>query len=692
MKCVNCGADILDDSAFCVSCGAKVEQLMQEKSGKKGRKILLTTGIVLAAVFVVAVIFLLLPLPGKTSAGKQLVYVKDEKLYYVENVKKNKEPVEICRLDYEEDAEWVYRWSGGVKLSEDGKYIYFLDRVDENGMGELCRIKTSKVSKNENKNEKNIEELDSKVADYKILEDSKEVIYMRDGNRLMYLADRQEDVEKDVAEYSLCGNKIVYTKVQKQKSDEYDDLYTVYAYDLKTGNTEELEDDISEICITENSNFIVCQKNEEDGFGTIYVLNAKGDSEVIAKDADYYGSSILTEGKSFYYRERQARKVSLYDCVNDSFAQKDSGIKEPDYKDYLKETTAANAMSEWDFDYYVVRYPEEQDDFINWLYYNDEMQMYSYYNDDDDKTYYYDELLDKWFDFKTDNYDADYEAYKEAESRINLREELKAEKFETVSYDVYYYEAGKEPVLVLEDIDTCNIDAEKQCLLYTKAEEIQGNIPMEEIYNASDLINRLETDEDALAASQYYCKWGQAEGELEIKGTNFSYDVSDDGKTLMLEDGSEDRILTLYEKKGSEIEKVEEIAEDAALAGWTDDCCYYYENVDAEDNIGDLCYYKNGKTTRLCRNVYMSVKLYPDGNYIAYSDYNPEKGGELKCYNAKGDDTRVAYDVTAYRYLDDKCIVYLSDGDLYVYTGKDERKIDRNVIGYECEALDGKYL
>ena len=124
------------------------------------------------------------------------------------------------------------------------------------------------------------------------------------------------------------------------------------------------------------------------------------------------------------------------------------------------------------------------------------------------------------------------------------------------------------------------------------------------------------------------------------------------------------------------------VTDDANLLTVDGSTVYYISEL-YENNgytCGDLYSYSNTTKTRLAKDVmYYSINLYNDGMILAYTEYEGSSGYELTMIDSKGEDMRIADNVTQYIRVDKSTILYISDGDLYYYNGKEKNKIGRDV-------------
>lgn len=701
MRCGYCGEELVKGDAFCGSCGAKVDSIPKRKHAKVALKIAGALAII-AVVLVVSWQFSVGS--KKDTVDKQLVYIKNETLYYVPNVKKEKEPLEVYDVDYEKNA--GYNWYS-VQLSSDGNYVYFMDNREADGVGELCRIKTGKIKKNADKNEKHVEELCSNVKKYTVLDESEKVLCLKSNDKLVLIDQKEEDIDRDVYDYQVYQDKVIYSMKSKKDGAKHD----LYAYDVKNGKNQKLEKGLDDY-YTYSTDFIIgCKEmEEEDSFGTLYEIDAKGKSDKIAEQAEIIHADA--ESKSLYYVKINQTEEKLYDYVTDAYAEEDDKIIAVNPQDFMTEVTEGQAVSPSDYSYYDLFDPEEREWFYDDLDYNSELEMYSYWNSVARRDYYYNELTNKWYFFDETAYETAQKKYESISDRIILREKLKNQKYQKNQVDLYFYESGKEPILVVENITDCQANAANKFALYQKGAE-QEKITMDSLLEEAENGYYDLDDEDELLYLMRECGlvekyWNrmyaekmedggrdqkddswyylEADKERELKDSTGLLQFSANGKSFVTQ--TKDGELVLYSKKGDEVKEVNEIADDAQKGAWIEDAYYYY--VDAGKGNGDLCCYKNGENSKIAKNVSgYSVCRYTDGNFMIHVG----SGDKLEFYNAKGERKRISKNASEWSYLDKNCIVYKSDEDLYVYTGKDEEiKIDRDVTCYDCNQQNGKSL
>lgn len=698
MKCGYCGCDLLPDSAFCPQCGAKLAlqaesagfsydsvqnpaQNMQT-TGKKRKKgpVFFIFGICVLALIAAGGFFVVKLMGGRAGTDNQVVYYKEGALYYTPNVKKESEPLVISDVKFESDE---YE-SPNYVITEDGKYLYFYNRIKEDYVGSLCRVKLSKLKKDARKNEGYIEEIDSNVSGYMVLEDSEKLVYKKASGRLIYLdKSREKEIDSSVRGYVVNQEKqeIVYT------TESGEELLDLCVYDMEKDKITKLAKDISEYLIDWdgrlNTEFFVYTRTDgEKQF--LYEGSIQGEEKEISDQAGA-ALSYDSESKSVYYTVKRTETKSLYDYVDDTEAESDAGVSEPDRRDFLTETTEQAAVSSDDYQYYFVEYPEDASYFYGYLDFDSDMNMYSYYNDDDYENnqnyiYYYDDLRRKWYSYDMKGYEAAAEQYENRKERLELREELKEETFEREVLDLYYYAQGEKPVLIAENVAAdCVCSAKNRMAFYKKSDEISVRIPISEIYSTGDVLSELAEVEET--RGDVFCFAGGEEQSLKEDMVLENVSFSEDGSSFAL--FSSDSKAVLCDAEKGKIEK-KKVLDHVNGGSWMENTFYYMEGAE-EDR--DLCKYENGETARIVRNI-RDASMSRDRNWMVMKDYRDGEG-TLELCTEEGEGIRIssAAESGSYAYLDKDCILYKKDEDLYVYTGSGEdRRIDRNVLTYRSMA------
>lgn len=652
-------AQTAQTAASQIPMGALVVPEMETDKKKKTRTRLI--GVAAVAVVVAAVGFGGFKVWNAMNPqlDKQMIYAKDGRLYFTPNVSKEKDPVEIYNAH---DNETSFE----IKYTKNQKYAFFLtDSEDEQ---RLYRVNTQKLTSNESKNDKYIEEIDSDVTDFSVL-GSDRILYYRDSNSGRELnfydgKDTKEIDSKVCAQYH-SGNVVYYL------IDEGDDYnYELYYYNLKTGKHGDIDE-----CNTVadyNENEILYSVSDGD---TCDICKAKPGSEgtKIVSDVASSWTGNLDAGVISYTKEITESK-SYYDFVNDPYAAEDANATEPQMDDYLTEVDPEDVLDSYDYNDYL--------DDRSYFYSND-TSMYSitindtsYYSCYSNSNVYYNYDNDDFYLYDEDAYSEAYDDYYAACNRDDLRDALKDLTFDSTSYDLYLYTSKGGEKKIAESILPDYSDPVNQIFFYQKAQDLEDEkvCSIDDLYDAYNVEDYIyESDNDS---SVYVNINGK---EQDMKMTSVSMNCSEDGKTVMIVDQSDEdsNELIAYKKKGDSLEKIGTVEQDYTTGSWYGNDYYYF------DDNHDFYIYSNGKSKKIAKDVAIA-ELEGDGNFMVFDVDSSYESSDLKVL--KGDEQiGKIRDVGYYgaTYVDKNCIVYITnDGDLNVYDGEDSRKIDRDVSSY----------
>ena len=627
-----------------------------EKKSVKAKPIIITVVVIAIAALV---ILLIVKLVGSLSGGvneKSIVYQKDGTLYYMSNMDKEDSEIEIADTrDY----------FSNVKLLDDGKALVYIDERKS----ELYLVQLDKLKKDSSKNDKYIEEIDSKVSQVRAYA-SDDICYLNnDGELYFYNGKEAIEIDDDVDSIeSKSGNMLYYQTYNK------DGDYVLNGYNIKTEKGDKIAKNAYIYARGDGKIYILADEE-------LQVLDGNGKAATITEDV-YSVLDIDSATGNAYVIKQETQKGKASDYVVDD-AEDYSDVKEPVKSDYFTETTPEVALSEYDYEEYI----DDPDYFFDWLWTDDDTGMYYLYSSNCEADVYTDKT--NWYIFDSDRYwddEYDYENVAYDKERIeNLREDLKSEDVTITKNNLYFIEGDKEN-LIQENVSTTGAyaDAAKKIVFFGElGDGDEGvSVKISDIYSASDVQYQLDDAYYYAEPSGYYYVVGTSDKQ-EVKdtpaGLYSDYDsdkivvaYSDDAYALT---GTE---LVVYTVSGKSLKEDKTLSKDAYYYGsWHDDGFYYYDKAD--DYEGDLMKYDGGKPEQIAKDVSTySLSINDDGSLIEIDDSN-----DLIYYDKSGKDKRIDRDVDEYSYINSKRIVYVSDGDLYVYTGKDDsQRISRNVYTY----------
>ena len=627
-----------------------------EKKSVKAKPIIIT---VVVAAIAVLVIFIIAKLIGSISGGvneKSIVYQKDDTLYYMSNMDKEDSEIEIAD---------TREYFSNIKLLDDGKALVYIDERKS----ELYVVQLDKLKQDSSKNDKYIEEIDSKVSQVRAYASDNIYYLNNDGELYYYNGKESTELDDDVDSIEAkCGNVLYYQSYNK------DGDYVLNSYNLKTEKGDKIA-----------KNAYVYANDD----GKIYILaddelqsvDGNGKAKTLAEDVE----SILdidTDTDAAYIIKQETQEGKAYDYVTDD-AEDYSDVKEPVKSDYFTETTPEIALDEYDYEEYV----DDPDYFFDWLWTDDETGMYYLYSSNCESDVYTDKT--NWYIFDSDKYwddEYDYESIAYDKSRIEtLREDLKSEDVTITKNNLYYIDGDKE-TLIQENVSSSYsyADAEKKVVFFgVLGDDEDGvSIKISDIYSASDVQYQLDDAYSYSEPSDYYYAVGTSDKQkLKDIPTGLYSDYNSSKIVVAYVDDVYDTTgaeLVAYTVSGKDLKEDKTLSKDAYYYGkWYDDGFYFYDKAD--NGEGDLTKYDGGKPEEIAKDVSLySLSINDDGSLIEIDD-----SYDLIYYDKSGKDKRIDRDVDVYSYINSKRIVYVSDGDLYVYTGKDDsQRISRNVYTY----------
>lgn len=685
MFCHKCGKELLENSNFCTACGAPVNAPAPQEvtppaaecapvpeavpvlepvpapapetvpaavkdvpsvgspilTGKNhGGKTLIIVGAAVAVVVVLLAVLVGALLGG--GSGKDIyVYAnEDEELLFLKSLKENAGTVELND-----------KATAAVYFSKDGKYLYFFrsgegDSYTDYGdaLADLYYIETAKIGKKGAEPEK----IASDVFLYNgtTILDNGNVLYLRwNGSSSQLRCFDFKDSHKlanDVDDYTIDEKQ---TYAYYTEWDESDYTLTLYRVELKAdGKREKLFSGADIIYSDYDADVLIYGVSTYDPSADtynydIYSAIPGGNRTKLLKDVfDVFNVRSSGSKVSFNYITYKEEKHTLYDFVRDANAAGDANIRQPNSNDYRITTDYGWTTIDWDA-YYAAR--------------------------------------DIWY---------------QANSRNSLREWLKENNYNSGIYTLHQYNAGDDTVLA-ENLGSMPIyDDDGVVCLYTRRElEIQPVVDLEDLNYGSEIYDYMDEGEQS-----WYQNVGGKESELELNEDLTPH-------LLFILNGSEAVLIALDEEYnesllaysiGKTAMTFSNTITDDEFSGFTigavkggKEALYYYEDVNWNRVTGDLICYTNGQKTTAAKDAEQVIIL-EDGTVfkvddIQYNDREDIQEGSLYAVR-DGRDTRIADDVNLnyIAYLGPKQVVYITDGDLYVWNGADSARLAREVTAF----------
>ncbi|MCR5010886.1 MAG: zinc ribbon domain-containing protein [Lachnospiraceae bacterium] len=679
--------------------------------GKKKSKLPLVIGLVaggfvaviaLIVVVVVAVVLISGGVgKGKGRTSKVAAYVSDDTLYVIKDTtKKNPDALEVCELDLGSDVSGEYGVPGSlVAWSDDEKYLYFFSELDNNYEGTLCRVQVSKLGKDENKNEKLVEEIDDGIATWNVTYlPNNDVLYITQKGRLYYYnGKKSEEIAKDVSGVVLAEDDdktAIYTSDEDTEGN-----FTINHLDLSTLKTNEIDDGVN--CISGvMANAVYYRKPVNDTDAGLYVCDYNGGSP--EEISDHLDSEAVYSADGFYYTETLGNSVSLYDFIDDPYAADDAAVEEPVYptqEDAFRQVDYTRAFSE--------RYEElatggkysGRVDFIMDYCYRTmigDNYYYTLYNEDDGNYYYYDASEDIFYLYDAETYEELKDAYDDGmeewyavSDRKSLRDALKDYEVDLSTVSLNYYRNGKSEVLVPE----CQAvvfpwhEGSEVIAFYQEADTSSvEKISIDDIDYAYEAADELGLGYGGYSSygELYYAIGEDAGQDLGVEGCLSDWAVSfKDGKAAVQvktknnrdEEQEEAYLFTIDGSKLVQDAGFDDEAE--GIAAMTADKVYYLKNRNESDETVDIFVYDGKDCEKYMKDVslYSYGVIFDDGATLAF-----DSDSDAIIYNKKGEkEVKLGQTDDAINYISIKNITYMSDGKLYHYNGKDSNKIASKV-------------
>jgi len=412
----------------------------------------------------------------------------------------------------------------------------------------------------------------------------------------------------------------------------------------------------------------VTYKNSD---GTLYCFNGE-ESTQIAKNVSYYftdGSDKIvyatgdySEGYTLYGVELSDidNKIKLASYFEQVFNASDfENILYTKYEDDGTETL------------YVVGFEKETEKLA---------ESVSYLTQFDGKTYFTaenGEML-SLYDFVVDTHaDSD-----EARDRILMRETLQNKENDYAVRTLYCFDKG---TLTAVNETVLNTRSYTGAIVFNTTDMITETVKIEDLYSAYDVLSLFDVNNEA---ENYIILADGTSCRMSINAAETFAEANDNGyvtlyftnKEVYMSEGN--GALSMATINGGVVGDFTIVTDDAKVLSVDGSILYYasesYQNNDV--TYCDLYSCSNGTNTRMARDVILNnINLYSDGVILAYTGVRASLGHELTMIDSKGKTTLIGDNVTQYIRVDKSTLLYISDGDLYSYNGKEKSMVRSEV-------------
>ncbi len=751
MTCPKCGSKIPAGNKFCSICGEKLTTSVSDNNIKKFdaesdtqyaeissistpektytkfnfRKVLpIAAAALLAVLLIIGVSSLLSGLGDSNSYA----YLSDGKYYLLSDLDKA-ESVEIASAKTDSVKKNL------LAFSPDGKYIYYYTKYDNYfDAGTLCRAEYAKLKENSSKNENYIDIIATNVSlGFRFSKDGSLLFTNSDGTLFCYNGKEVAQIAKNTDSYFVDDetNRAIY------QTGDYIEGYTLYGVSLNDiDNKVKLASDYYHLVSFSDYDNILFTVREDDGSCNLY---STGFNKAAEKLANNIIEHDILNGK-LYFTAENGNSVSLYDYVEDDFAEADNGIAEPDSAQfsipkYKYEMISGSELNEGDYDelYTSCTQPLYWFGMSYWGYSMEEMLEMDlgdgYYGlfdilsdfivdhgDKADENGYIkvtDEIkadlkeIQKYAETPEnewqwlwlcctkeqagtttdyDAYNAAYDKWKAIENRANLREQLKDTENAYPLYTLYCYDKG-----TLSTVDEAVLDVifSHGAVLYNTKELVKEKLDLDEVASCNDVkklfyMESSLNEKKIILANGASCTMPTAPTETYINALNNS---NSDNVSLYFTDKevylSEDSgTLSVAAINNGLVGNFSIISDDAVFLGTHDSIFYYVSDIDRSGSKVFCNMYSSagGKTSCLAKDIILNrISLYDDGTILAYSDMDTYSGYELSMYSPNGEVAVIGENITQYIRIDKSKILYISDGDLFCFNGKENKLMQSDV-------------
>lgn len=658
---------------------------VQKHWGKVG---IAVVGLGVVAAIVLAVLWFK-PFSGVVGEDKRtpaFAYLNDDsELMYLANLREKTDAIKVRAKGGVDD-------SVRVRFTANGKTMYFWD-----DRWDLYRISVSDIKKEERP-----EHVAEDVTGFTVLKTGN-VLYTKNGSRgtELYCFTGKDDfrVTKNHHTYQLSeDHKTVYYT-------EKDDTLTLYKAALKDGaEAEELLEGATDIYTDFDADILVYGEDKRDSDMssvdadqntlTVYSCKPGGEpTELVSGICSIHSVDVDGGNVSFYYDRDERQEYKLYDLVSDAQQSADAAI------------TAQDLV--WP-DWYGAYYPDEVYEQNGAAYYRtslgasfpidtSELQASTGLSVAELLANLYYDVLDLAYANAEERYNADVEEYNNkydewnaANNRNQMRESLKNESYTQHTRDIYHYTGSADAAPIITSIDENQFAAsyEDGIFIYKKTAGIAGGkaCDLADLNYYGEIYDRLNSGS---GGGEWYQNVGGVESVLDLdeeSSVNGIIVLNGTEAVLRLSEGG-DAWLDAYTVGDTALTFSNTVVDDefAGLRKAQDtkgsDVLYFFTNVEEEDygKLGDFNRYSGGKTEVVAEEVYAVCVLDDSGTMYAITDRD-SKGAELSLM--KEDKLVTVSDEinsNVLVFLDSKQVLYTADNDLYLWNGKEERRIARDV-------------
>ncbi len=663
---------------------------------RRGKAGLVVLGV--GAVVVIAVVVLLVNvLGGLFSGGGKAMYAyrnDDGELMYLPDLKEKTTALELT-----DEADF----SANVRFSPDGKSVYFTD-ADHT----LYGITLSALKKGDKP-----ERISRNVGSFFLLKDGRLLYteYDSSESRLsLYEKGESFRLLKGYSDYQFSEDQktIYYTE-----RDETDDTLTLYKMALaKDAKEERLLKGATTIYTRYDAGTLVYGEDERGAYGsyaassdgsvsdnntlTVYSCTPGGDKTKLIDDIYSITGVTVDGGKvSFHYYIQNVEERTLYDFVTDTNAGADASTLSgeapvyPSWSDYSPRNYGieADGTTVYYTDRSGAHYTIPASVIADILSGTDRTvsdlrtyELSSYANDDARERY----------DADMEDYNTRRDTWNEAQTREYVRQSLKDTSYNQTSLSLYHYTGSdkNEPIATQISSGSRIASASDGIFLYRKVSLEGGKVAdVADLDYAGEVRSLLS---EGAGGDDWYQNVGGKESVIDLDDVSGIYSIYVlNGKEVVLDVYDEDGVNMLQAfSLGKEALTFTSTIIDDDFTGpyWGQssgkDVLYLFTDPadDSSGTVGDFSVYRDGKLETIAKEVYGALILDESGATYVVADLDSRSYSAELALLKDGKTTTISDEVSGdFIFLDDTQLLYLSDGDLMLWDGKQERRIARDV-------------
>ena len=705
----------------------------QPAEKKRKGKLILFVGIAVALLAIICAGFLLRDLLPNVRADNTYIYLGRGKYQMLKKLKGD-QSIQFGSTRSDLISEQL------LAFSSDGRYIYFYTKVDESDFtGTLCRGEYGKFSKDASKNEKHIETIASGVRiGFRLLDNGGVVYQNQSGKLYCYNGKDAVQIARDVNGYITDGaNWLYYTK------GDYGDttLYGVDLNDLE--NSIKLDKNVSYICGQGNNCVYYIKENRTGDYSqNLYTVSMDQDAELLGSNAEilnidldgsisYLRKSGSVSPYGFVEDSMATQDAGITEPMMEDYEVpfytidmiRESNPKESDYQgkelytsctqplywygqgsgcsmeDAMKRTwNGNNDAIHTSTQSFIDRFGETADE-SGFILVTEEVKsalkdINQYGSTASDTTWldlcYVREQNGVTIDY--DAYDADYEIYYAASDRIRLRDELRNPMNDIPLYTLELYTNG-ETQIIAENV--MFHEAYGEAVLYCMSDQVTERVDIQSVYSTTDVRDKLR---ESAECSLFLAARG-ADYSFSVKAWDDLQEITryssampafyDAGETVYLAIPTHQGNRIVYEIYNLETEDTvitgfENVNDDAFVVLGVHDggLCYMVdEHTDDGFVYGDLYICRNGESQKLAQDILRNgIRIYNDQVVEAITEMSFSDRVELEItLFENGEKTVLDDEISQVLRGDNAQYLFINDGDLYCYNGKEKSKLQTNV-------------